>query len=101
MASRDDSARAARHDDEVRVKALTDQVSFLEEEVSVLRGKRADSPRMSRLIEERLNQAEASLAGMTGQNDPLTATLRDASGQIIALKQQVDRLAHPTSPFGV
>ncbi len=101
MASRDDSARAARHDDEVRVKVLTDQVSFLEEEVAALRGKIADSPRSSRLLEERLSQTEAALASLTGQNDRLTATLREARDQIVALKEEVDRLAQPPSGFGV
>jgi proteasome-associated ATPase len=101
MAARDDSARAARHDDEVRIKVLTDQVSFLEEEIAALRGKIADSPRMSRLLEERLAQTEATLAGMTGQNERLTGTLREARDQIIALKEEVDRLAQPPSGFGV
>ncbi len=97
MAARDDSARAARHDDEVRVKVLTDQVSFLEEELAALRSKLADSPRTSRLVEDRLAQTEAALAGLTGQNERLTATLREARDQIIALKEEVDRLAQPPS----
>ncbi len=101
MASRDDSARAARHDDEVRVKVLTDQVSFLEEEVAALRGKLADSPRTSRLLEDRLTQSEASLASVTSQNERMTATLREARDQIIALKEEVDRLAQPPSGFGI
>ena len=101
MAARDDSARAARHDDEVRVKVLTDQVSFLEEEIAALRGKLADSPRTSRLIEDRIAQTEAALAGLTGQNERLTATLREARDQIIALKEEVDRLAQPPSGFGI
>jgi proteasome-associated ATPase len=101
MAARDDSARAARHDDEVRIKVLTDQVTFLEEEIAALRGKIADSPRTSRLVEERLAQTEAALAGLTGQNERLTATLREARDQIIALKEEVDRLAQPPSGFGV
>jgi len=101
MAARDDSARAARHDDEVRVKVLTDQVSFLEEEIAALRSKIADSPRTSRLIEDRLAQTEAALSGLTSQNERLTATLREARDQIIALKEEVDRLAQPPSGFGV
>ncbi|HVB43508.1 MAG TPA: proteasome ATPase [Streptosporangiaceae bacterium] len=101
MASRDDSARAARHDDEVRVKVLTDQISFLEEEVAALRGKLAESPRSSRLIEERLAQTEAALASLTGQNERLAGTLREARDQIIALKEEVDRLAQPPSGFGI
>jgi proteasome-associated ATPase len=101
MASRDDSARAARHDDEVRVKVLTDQISFLEEEVAALRSKVADSPRTSRLLEDRLAQSEAALASLTGQNERLAGTLREARDQILALKEEVDRLAQPPSGFGV
>jgi len=101
MASRDDSARAARHDDDVRAKVLTDQISFLEEEVAALRGKLADSPRTSRLLEDRLAQSEAALASLTGQNERLAATLREARDQIIALKEEVDRLAQPPSGFGI
>src|SRR5579875_2867163 len=100
MASRDDSARAARHEDEVRVKVLTDQISFLEEEVAALRSKLAETPRSSRLLEERLAQTEAAPATITGQNERLTATLREARDQIVALKEEVDRLAQPPSGFG-
>src|SRR5260370_14510722 len=101
MASRDDSARAARDDDELKVKVLTDQISFLEEEVAALRSKLADSPRTSRLLEDRLAQTEAALASLTGQNERLAVTLREARDQIVALKEEVDRLAQPPSGFGV
>ncbi len=101
MASRDDSARAARHDDDVKVRALTDQISFLEEEVAALRGKLAEMPRPSRLLEERLAQTESALASVTGQNERLAATLREARDQIVALKEEVDRLAQPPNGFGI
>jgi proteasome-associated ATPase len=99
MAARDDSARAGRHDDEVKV--LTTQISFLEEEVAALRRRLADSPVQARLLEERLRETEASLASVTGQNDRLAGTLREARDQIVALKEEVDRLAQPPSGFGV
>src|SRR6202522_2192342 len=99
MASREDSARSGRYDDEVKV--LTTKISFLEEEVAALRGRLADSPRQARLVEERLREAEANLAMITGQNERLTGTLRDARDQIVALKEEVDRLAQPPSGFGV
>jgi proteasome-associated ATPase len=99
MASRDDSARSGRYDDEVKV--LTTKISFLEEEVTALRSRLADSPRQARLLEERLREAQTSLAAVTGQNDRLTGTLRDARDQIVALKEEVDRLAQPPSGFGV
>src|SRR5215467_5705831 len=101
MAARDDSARAARHEDEVRIKVLTDQVSFLEEELAAIRSKLADSPRQVRLLEDRLREAEGNLNGVTAQNERLAATLREARDQIVALKEEVDRLAQPPSGFGV
>ncbi|MGD0373344.1 MAG: proteasome ATPase [Streptosporangiaceae bacterium] len=99
MASRDDSARAGRYDDEVKV--LTTQISFLEEEIAALRRRLADSPRQSRLLEERLRETEAGLAAVTGQNERLAGTLREARDQIVALKEEVDRLAQPPSGFGI
>ena len=99
MASRDDSVHSGRHDDEVKV--LTTQVSFLEEEVAALRSRLADSPRQTHLLEQRLREAEVTLASVNGQNERLTGTLREARDQIIALKEEVDRLAQPPSGFGV
>src|SRR4051794_35324977 len=80
---------------------LKSQVTFLEEEVAVLRRKLADSPRQVRALEERLSEAQSSLARATGQNDRLVSTLKEARDQIIALKEEVERLAQPPSGFGV
>jgi proteasome-associated ATPase len=99
VAARDDGGRASRHEDEV--SSLTAQISFLDEEIAVLRRRLADSPRQVRLLEERLRETEASLTSVTGQNERLAATLREARDQIIALKEEVDRLAQPPSGFGV
>jgi len=99
VASRDDGSLSARHDDQV--KDLTAQISFLEEEVAVLRRRAADSPRQTRLIEERLREAETRLTTVTGQNERMADTLREARDQIVALKEEVDRLAKPPSGFGV
>ncbi|MGB8651888.1 MAG: proteasome ATPase [Mycobacteriales bacterium] len=84
-----------------QVAELTAQVGFLEEEVSVLRRKLADSPRQVRALEERLAEAQQSLAGAAGQNDRLVSTLKEARDQIIALKEEVERLAQPPSGYGV
>jgi proteasome-associated ATPase len=84
-----------------QVAELTAQVSYLEEEVVVLRRKLADSPRQLRALEERLSEARAGLAGAAGQNDRLVGTLREARDQIVALKEEVERLAQPPSGYGV
>jgi len=99
MASRDESVHSGRHDDEVKV--LTTQVSFLEEEVTALRSRLADTPRQTHLLEQRLREAESSLSALTSQNERLAATLREARDQIVALKEEVDRLAQPPSGFGI
>ncbi|HUR51467.1 MAG TPA: proteasome ATPase [Mycobacteriales bacterium] len=80
---------------------LTAQVGFLEEEIAVLRRKLADSPRQVKALEERLADAQASLAQASGQNDRLVGTLKEARDQIIALKEEVERLAQPPSGYGV
>ncbi len=98
MAARDEEARAARHEQEV--SDLTAQISFLEEEVAVLRRRLSDSPRQARVLEERLRDTQVNLAAVTSQNERLAATLREARDQIVALKEEVDRLAQPPSGFG-
>ena len=99
MATRDESGRASRHEDEV--KSLSAQISFLDEEIAVLRRRLADSPRQVRLLEDRLRETEGSLTGISAQNERLATTLREARDQIVALKEEVDRLAQPPSGFGV
>ncbi|MDX6213572.1 MAG: proteasome-associated ATPase, partial [Frankiales bacterium] len=93
-------SKDASNDSSKELQDLTTQVSFLEEEVTLLRRKLADSPRALRVVEERLAEAQSSLSHVTGQNDRLSATLRDARDQILALKEEVDRLAQPPSGFG-
>jgi proteasome-associated ATPase len=48
----------------------------------------------------RLADLESRLATTTAQNDRLTHTLREARDQIVALKEEVDRLAQPPTGFG-
>ncbi|MYS20440.1 MULTISPECIES: proteasome ATPase [unclassified Streptomyces] len=77
------------------------QVAFLEQEIAVLRRKLADSPRHSRILEERIVELQTNLAGVSAQNERLANTLREARDQIVALKEEVDRLAQPPAGFGV
>ncbi|MCK9898645.1 proteasome ATPase [Parafrankia colletiae] len=93
-----DSQRSAS---EKEVHELTTQVTFLEEEVAMLRRRLSESPRQARVLEERLAQIQAELQAANGQNDRLVATLREARDQIISLKEEVDRLAQPPSGYGI
>jgi len=88
------AGRPARGSDEAA------EVSYLEQEIAVLRRKLADSPRNSRILEERIVELQTNLAGVTAQNERLASTLREARDQIVALKEEVDRLAQPPAGFG-
>ena len=54
-----------------------------------------------RMPDQRLSALQAELAAAAAQNQRLVATLREARDQIVALKEEVDRLAEPPSGYGV
>jgi proteasome-associated ATPase len=92
----DEPRRASR-----RSEDLADEVGALQEEVDALRRKLTESPRHARALEERVTDLQANLAAVTTQNDRLVSTLKEARDQIVALKEEVDRLAQPPAGFGV
>ncbi|HEU4675250.1 MAG TPA: proteasome ATPase [Motilibacteraceae bacterium] len=101
--ARNDQARA----DEART--LREQVAALEDEIARLRLRLADTrlsdPRhpdgpRGRALEERIAELQAGLGSMSAQNERLVQTLKDARDQIVALKEEVDRLAQPPAGFG-
>jgi proteasome-associated ATPase len=97
---RDDAGnRAARYEKEIH--DLTSQISFLQEEVALLRRKLTEGPRHVRTLEERLTAAQTTVATLGEQNEKLVSTLRDARDQIVQLKEEIDRLAQPPSGYGV
>ncbi|MCG8919091.1 MULTISPECIES: proteasome ATPase [Actinokineospora] len=77
------------------------QIRFLEEEVALLRRKLTESPRHSRLLEQRLAEASERVSQLTERNSKLVDTLREARSQLLALREEVDRLAQPPSGYGV
>jgi proteasome-associated ATPase len=81
--------------------ALAAQIRVLEDEVTLLRRRLTESPRHVRLLEERLAEASASVAQLTERNAKLVDTLREARSQLLALREEVDRLAQPPSGYGV
>ncbi|MDT7742479.1 MAG: proteasome-associated ATPase, partial [Actinomycetota bacterium] len=77
------------------------QVRFLEEEVALLRRKLTESPRHTRILEQRLADSAARVSQLTERNDKLTETLKEARAQLVSLREEVDRLAQPPSSYGV
>ena len=83
------------------VASLLSQISYLEEEIGLLRRKVADSPRQVRQLEEQIAEAEGRAAFLSERNDKLAGTLREAREQLITLKEEIDRLGQPPSGYGI
>ncbi|GAB2788287.1 proteasome-associated ATPase [Amycolatopsis magusensis] len=69
--------------------------------MALLRRKLTDSPRQNRVLEQRLAEASERVSQLTERNNKLVETLREARGQLLALREEVDRLAQPPSGYGV
>ena len=96
---------ADRHEqDEQRAKQvheLQTQVSFLEEEVGLLRRRLTNAPRQVQLLEEKLVETREALSRATGQNQKLADALRDEKQRIESLAEEVEKLSQPPATFGV
>jgi proteasome-associated ATPase len=96
------------HSDETRAqgshagsRSSARAVEELREEIEMLRTKVSEGPRHVRALEDRLAEAHARAGALADRNERLTATLRDAREQLLALREEVDRLAQPPSGYGV
>src|SRR5258706_2022744 len=85
---------------EREVTELRTQLRFLEEETQLLKRRQPESPRHVKLIEDKLAETRAQLAQALAQNERLASTLRETKEQIVALKEEVEKLAAPPSGFG-
>lgn len=85
---------------EVGMAELQNQLKAMEEEVVTLRRRLQDAPKRVRTLEERLLDTKGQLAQAVSQNEKLTYTLREAREHIAALREEVDKLAHPPSAYG-
>nr|WP_240757387.1 proteasome ATPase [Nakamurella flava] len=80
---------------------LTAQVRSLNDEIAQLRRRLATMPADTRPLERQLTESANRIAALTERNEKLVVTLRDARGQLLQLKEEVDRLAQPPSGYGV
>jgi proteasome-associated ATPase len=99
--SRRDPELNPNADEALEAGELRRQIQFLEEETALLRRRLQDSPRQVRVLEERLLETKGQLAQALSQNERLAATLREAREQILALKEEVEKLTAPPSGYGV
>ncbi|MGH3494947.1 MAG: proteasome ATPase, partial [Sciscionella sp.] len=82
-------------------RELNAQIQFLESEVTELRSRLTESPRHNRTLEQRLTETSEQVDSLTERNAKLVDTLREARSQLLALREEVDRLAQPPSGYGV
>ncbi len=99
--SRRDPDQSPSAEEVLEAGELRRQIQFLEEETALLRRRLQDSPRQVRILEERLLETKGQLAQALSQNERLAATLREAREQILALKEEVEKLTAPPSGYGV
>ena len=89
----------ARYDREVN--ELRGQVKLLEDELGVTRRKLEQAPRQIHLLEKRLAETSAELTKSRDSNEMLDRTLREARDQLVALKEEVDKLSQPPATYGI
>ena len=86
---------------EAETARLNSELADLREEAAFLRRRLESMPASTRALEERLSQTRAQLSNATAQNAKLAEVLREARDQIVALKEQVEKLSLPPSTYGV
>jgi proteasome-associated ATPase len=86
---------------EKQIHELQTQISFLEEEVGLLRRRLTNAPRQVQLLEEKLVETREALARASGQNQKLADALRDEKQRIESLAEEVEKLSQPPATFGV
>jgi proteasome-associated ATPase len=88
-------------DHEAELFELRSQIKYLQEEAELLRRRLEESPTRVRALEEHVLGLKSQLSAARAQNAKLADTLREARDQIVALKEQVEKLSAPPSSYGV
>jgi proteasome-associated ATPase len=74
---------------------------LLEDELGLTRRKLEAAPRRIHALEKRLAETAAELETSRNSNERLTSTLREARDQLVALKEEVEKLSQPPCTYGV
>jgi proteasome-associated ATPase len=91
--------RISQYDREVQ--ELRGQVKLLEEELALTRRKLDSAPRQVLVLEKRLAESMAELELARENNERLATTLRDAREQLVAVKDEIEKLTQPPSSYGI
>ena len=95
----DDERRIVQYDREVQ--ELQGQLKLLEDELGLTRRKLEAAPRRIHALEKRLAETAAELETSRNSNERLTSTLVEARDQLVALKEEVEKLSQPPCTYGV
>ena len=91
--------RIAQYDREVQ--ELQGQVKLLEEELTLTRRKADAAPKKIHDLERRLGETAADLGTTRENNEKLSSTLREAREQLVALKEEIEKLTKPPATYAI
>ncbi len=98
---RDDELDPKIADYDRQVSDLQGQLKLLEDELALTRRKAEAAPRQILTLEKRLAEAGAELSKAQENNERLESTLNKAKEQLVALKEEVEKLTQPPASFGI
>jgi proteasome-associated ATPase len=91
--------RIAQYDREVQ--ELQGQVKLLRDELALNQKKLEAAPRQIHNLEKRLSATADELQKAQENNEKLVSTLREARDQIVALREEVEKLSQPPSAYAI
>jgi proteasome-associated ATPase len=91
--------RIAQYDREVQ--ELQGQVKLLEEELALNRRKAEAAPKKIHDLERRLLETSNDLGSTRENNEKLSSTLREAREQLVALKEEIEKLTKPPAMYAI
>jgi len=91
--------RISQYDREVQ--ELQGQVKLLEEELALTRRKAEAAPKKIHDLERRLLETSNELGTTRDNNEKLASTLREAREQLVALKDELEKLTKPPATYAV
>ena len=83
------------------VQDLRGQVKLLEDELALTRRKLEAAPRRIHELERRLSESVAELTQSRETGERMAEKLREARDQLVALKEEVEKLSQPPSGYGI
>src|SRR5574337_1129884 len=91
--------KLSRYEEEI--ESLQAQVKTLEEEVYHLQRRLDQTPKEFEFLRSKLDQSREQLGQAHNQNQRMVEALQQAKEQIESLREEVEKLSAPPSPYGI